>query len=154
MILTAALTGLLVIIGNLIALYLVKRYVQSQIHRVFYAPDPEHQSQFGQMTGLIAAQIASSILTTFKMSSNGLASGDSRAAKKAQSELAQSLITAKYPAAGVAMGFMPEIKTLISKNPEIVDSIMQFMANRNKTQPENIQPALIPGDNGKNPFNV
>lgn len=130
-ILLIALLSVNVAVLALVALFALKIRAAHRAFTTFITSPGENQpSPLAQTTGAMADMVARSLVAQAKATFMGLQSGNSRAEKAIEADMAEDLIAQKSPLAGAIMSSFPSLRRTLRRNPQLIDLAMQEMAKR------------------------
>lgn len=142
MILAAILTGIIVVISNLFALFLINRritrekeQVTSLIQAYFMQPDKDTPSEFAATIESISAIFAAKITQSIKGMALGMQSVDAKNERKLEGDIIQDIVAAQNPLAGLLLSQFPSVAKRLQKSPHLL-GMAQQMIGKLTAQPQ------------------
>jgi len=142
MVLTALLTGLVVVAGLVAVSYAVYRVLSQKLADFLTAPDESTPSPFAQAVDSIAVTFAQRFTASLKASLLGMASVDKRNEQRLQDDIVQDVATQANPMIGMLLQQFPQLRKRLAKNPELIETALAYF---------NKGAGLAPGNGGGTP---
>lgn len=135
MVLSALLTGTLVLVAGLIVTFIaLLRYQREKqafleaLKLYFEAPNAETPSQFALLTEVVSERFSQKMVASLKSSFMGMQSVDAKNVGRLESDLLQDVASQQNPALGAILGAYPAVARRLAKNPSLLPLVQNIMA--------------------------
>lgn len=139
MIYVAAITGFILLLGNLALFLLIRRQLLARLS-AFLELRGENQSEFWDTVDIISDKAGHKVATHLKAFFMGTQGGSARRERAVEGAIAEDVLAQQSPMLSAIAGSFPALSKLIKKNPALADLAQKALSQQG--QPEQR------GDNG------
>lgn len=134
--LTAFITGLTVLLGNFLALFIISRYISRQkrqlvaVLRAYFETTSEQPSEFSNFIDIVGDRFSSKMAQNLKTVFMGVQSVDSKNLKKLDGALVTDLMAQSSPLLGTIAESFPAVGKMIRKNPNLIPLLQGLLTKK------------------------
>ena len=134
--LTAIITGLVVVVANLaLVLLLTRGYNKAKASllsglRLYFEAHGEQPSEFSKFLDIVVDRASAKMAQSLKMVFYGTQSGEAKNVKRLEGALVQDLMEAQSPMLSTIAQSFPAVGKLIRKNPNLIPLLQGFLGKK------------------------